>query len=156
MSFTDDLDLARVDAQLGAHCDDCNRPPHPTTLPLYLILRTGKKLCLSCFFGALGEERRRVWQSERFREALRERQFTSILFMGSGNHSLLRKRDLCERLEHAIQQLGDTQQVPMSTDSKESCDKHRAFCKEADQAIDAAVRDIAMALTGKEWEPKED
>jgi len=154
MSFSDDLRLARVPAHMD-RCADCGNPPHPDTLEFYQIVRTGKKLCLRCFFEALGEERRRVQQSDVYWEAQKERQFTSILFMGSGDHSSLRKRDLCERLEWAIQLLGDTQQVPMCTDPEGSAAAHRKLCAEISVVLDATVRDIAMALTGKEWDPKE-
>lgn len=156
MSFSDDMALARVDTLPTDRCDGCGCPPHPTTLSLYQIIRTGRRLCGSCFFVELEEERRRVRQSELYREQLRERQFTSILFMGNGNHSLMRKRDLSERLEVAVEFLGGAQQAPMSTDTKECCYAYGEFCEEADAVIDAAVRDVAMALTGKEWEPKEE
>jgi len=156
MSFSDDMRLARVPAASDARCDRCGRPPHPTTQEQYRIMRTMDSLCLTCFFEVLGEDRRMIQESETYREQLLKRWFKSILFMGNGNQSLLQKRDLIERVEVAIEYLGGAQQAPMSTDTKECCDNHRSFCEEADTVVDATVRDVAMALTGKEWEPKEE
>jgi len=77
------------------------------------------------------------------------RKFNSILFLGNGKYSLKEVERLKDRLVDGINILGGLQQPPHS-ESKEIAElnkKHRLlYVKE----LDSIVKDIAMALTGKE------
>jgi hypothetical protein len=123
------------------------------TQALY-ALSSNKLLCLSCFFTALGKERREAHESVADLEALRKRAFESVLFFGNGEHSMERKALLLSRVEHAFDFLSGMQQAPMSTDTKEMGDAHRRFCADGEHIIETVVKDFATALTGKEWAPK--
>lgn len=153
--FSDAMALASRSVGESARCDDCARPPHPTTKSLY-AMDSNKLLCLSCFFTALGKQRRESRESCADLESLRKRAFTSMLFFGNGELSMEQQALLLTRVDHAFNYLSAMQQPPMATDPKGSAEAHRRFCAEGELIIETVVKDFATALTGKEWEPKKE
>ncbi len=156
MSFMEEADAAAVLGRKGDRCVECRLGPHPTTGKLFQLGNDRGLVCLSCLFRISGEEKRARNSTPEFRELLQQRHEHTLLFMGNGEHSAKRRRALLERVRVAFEFLSGAQQAPMSTDTKECCDSHRDFSSETDRIVDAVVKDLAMALTGKEWEPKED
>ena len=79
------------------------------------------------------------------------RKFKSILFLGGGQHSLTEVERLKDRLEDGINILGGLQQPPHSESEKEA-ELDNIFRLKQEKELNSIVRDIAMALTGKEIE----
>lgn len=77
------------------------------------------------------------------------REFTTAIHMGHGEHSLGRVYLLSRRLDRAFEMLCGVQQ-PCHCSHNCDCKKENLFYREQ---IDIIVQDIAMALTGKEWIP---
>ena len=83
------------------------------------------------------------------------RRFKSILFQGnchpgSTESEILR---LYKRFSEGLTLSGGLQQAPMSTDPTPSA-ANKEELKQLEKEMDHIVRDIAVALTGKEYSPK--
>jgi hypothetical protein len=72
-----------------------------------------------------------------------------MMFLGNGQHSIDLRNSLRKQFEEAVDMLGWNQQPPHS-ESEEEATRHREEYERERFRIEEHVRDIAMALTGKE------
>lgn len=79
------------------------------------------------------------------------REFTELLFLGSGDCSKARAMRLAARLEEGLVLSSGLQQPPMSTDPPLTREQKDTINEMADELRDV-VRDIAKALLGIEVE----
>jgi len=100
-----------------------------------------------------GEEIREVFNNFFGKESqnYEMRQFNSILFLGNGKDSFEEAEKLKNRLVDGINILGWLQQPPHSESEKEA-ELDNIFRLKQEKELNSIVRDIAMALTGKEIE----
>jgi hypothetical protein len=77
------------------------------------------------------------------------RKIKQMVFMGNGEHSLLEVKSVNKILKEAFVNLSGIQQ-PSHCASEEQVKEDRLFVKDKQKEIEDAVRDIAMALTGKD------
>ena len=80
------------------------------------------------------------------------RQFNSVLFWGNGQSSAAQAYQLVDRFHQALSIQSGIQQPPMATDPAGTHERHMREMAEAEEEIEIFVRDLAMALTGKEIE----
>jgi hypothetical protein len=81
-----------------------------------------------------------------------DRHFTGVLFCGAGDHTRAKIALLHERIDEALNHLSGRQQGPhwREQPSQEMLDREEELNNEAGLVCENVVRDIAVALTGKE------